>query len=583
MQRRTIDHTATTPAFHRAQISRRLWLGAVAAILLSVALAATVLTHLYHSLTRAEFNAQILQDLHLIIETGNRISAERAPVNLLLASDADGLNTRRQLLQQARQKTDNALARLRDGIITDAQLDRVVNVLASSRRQVDISADQLPHSDADAQHTYDNVQQAVKAMMAAYDSFNALLLNRSSQMIGEDPELSGAIIRALVLCSLRDDAGRLGSHIIAPLVAGVPMPAQNREDSERTLARMESHWEMLWFDADALPTQGDVAMLGNQALTQLSGDGRRLVRRLIREGLNGGTYSMNATEFTLHYIKVLTPLEDWSNAYLNQLVSEFQQHKQRALGQFFVVVLVATLIVSLIAGIVLLVHLRILKPLLEASEVVIALADEKTETSLRRHCNVRELQPLFEAIDTLGFRLQERVALTRQLKHQADTDGLTQLLNRRAFISSVLSRLNRATSHCRGFLILLDIDHFKAINDNHGHPTGDAVLIAVAEALANHVRPDDLVGRIGGEEFAVLLLAPDINAALNLASRLQQALRELLLPAGNGKTLRVTASFGIAEGSGVSWQELLSNADSALYAAKHAGRDCVHCYNPHAA
>lgn len=576
MRRRTSNDTSATPTFHRAQISRRLWLGAIAAILLSVALAATVLTHLYHSLTRAEMSAQLLQDLHLVIDAGNRISAERGPANLLLASDADSHTARRRLLEQARQKTDSTLARLRDGIITDSQLDRVSNVLASARQQVDISADQLPR-------TYANVQRAITAMMAAYDSFKAVLLNRASQMISEDPDLSGAVIRALVLCSLRDDAGRLGSHIIAPLVAGVSMPAQNVQDSERTLARMESHWEILWFDADALTPQGHVAELGNEALTRLSGDGQLLVRRLITEGQSGVPYSMNATDFTLQYVKVLTPLEDWFNAYLNQLVGEFQQHAERALGQFFAVVLVATLIVGLIAGIVLLVHLRVLKPLLEASEVVIALAEEKTEASLRRDCNVKELQPLFEAIDTLGYRLQERVALTRQLKHQADTDGLTQLLNRRAFIHYALSRLNKATPSCRAFLILLDIDHFKAINDNHGHPAGDAVLIAVAEALANHVRPDDLVGRIGGEEFAVLLLAPDISAVLNLASRLQQALRELQLSAGNGKAIRVTASFGVAEGGEISWQELFNNADSALYAAKNAGRDCMHCYNPHAA
>ena len=276
MRRRTSNDTSATPTFHRAQISRRLWLGAIAAILLSVALAATVLTHLYNSLTRAEMSAQLLQDLHLVIDAGNRISAERGPANLLLASDADSHTARRRLLEQARQKTDSALARLRDGIITDSQLDRVSNVLASARQQVDISADQLPR-------TYANVQRAITAMMAAYDSFKAVLLNRASQMISEDPDLSGAVIRVLVLCSLRDDAGRLGSHIIAPLVAGVSMPAQNVQDSERTLARMESHWEILWFDADALTPQGHVAELGNEALTRLSGDGQLLVRRLITE------------------------------------------------------------------------------------------------------------------------------------------------------------------------------------------------------------------------------------------------------------------------------------------------------------
>jgi diguanylate cyclase (GGDEF)-like protein len=167
-------------------------------------------------------------------------------------------------------------------------------------------------------------------------------------------------------------------------------------------------------------------------------------------------------------------------------------------------------------------------------------------------------------------------AANRRLAELAETDPLTALANRRGFDVSFGDEFARARRYRRELaLLMVDIDHFKKVNDQHGHPVGDQVLRAVAQTLASEVRQSDRVGRLGGEEFAVL--APEINApgALTLAERLRRAVEELNIPIGNG-SLRVTISIGVNYWNGleeVEMSDLLKHADEALYKAKQGGRN----------
>ncbi|MEM1142108.1 MAG: GGDEF domain-containing protein [Pseudomonadota bacterium] len=157
----------------------------------------------------------------------------------------------------------------------------------------------------------------------------------------------------------------------------------------------------------------------------------------------------------------------------------------------------------------------------------------------------------------------------------ARTDGLTGLLNRRAFDEELTKVHARAERYQRDLsLILLDIDNFKELNDDHGHPAGDAALKRVARVLEDGSRQIDAIARIGGEEFAVILADTPSSAAIQLAERL----RHEISIAGNDAQ-PFTASFGVASASGEDFQSgamaLLREADKALYAAKRAGRDRV--------
>jgi diguanylate cyclase (GGDEF)-like protein len=196
-----------------------------------------------------------------------------------------------------------------------------------------------------------------------------------------------------------------------------------------------------------------------------------------------------------------------------------------------------------------------------------------------------------ETGDRAGARIERRVIATTEryashaalairnanllakVQQMAVTDGLTELANRRAFDRSLDRELNRAArTDGRLSVVLLDIDHFKLLNDNHGHVVGDAVLRQIARALELCGREYDTIARYGGEEFAAVLPGCSSGLALQVAERLRQAVEEA------PTDVKVTASAGVATYpyDGIDVAGLLSAADRALYASKRGGRNQVH-------
>ena len=180
-----------------------------------------------------------------------------------------------------------------------------------------------------------------------------------------------------------------------------------------------------------------------------------------------------------------------------------------------------------------------------------------------------------------GIRLQlANAALAAQLQQalaamarQASTDALTGLPNRRSLDDAMAVQLTLAAQEARPFAVLmLDLDHFKAINDTHGHATGDAVLRAFAERLEGELRRSDSCARYGGEEFVVVLGDTPLELALEVAERLRRAVGETPLVPGLTATVSVGATCH-RPGDGMA--DLLARADAALYDAKRAGRDRV--------
>jgi diguanylate cyclase (GGDEF)-like protein len=165
----------------------------------------------------------------------------------------------------------------------------------------------------------------------------------------------------------------------------------------------------------------------------------------------------------------------------------------------------------------------------------------------------------------------------RRVASQAAVDSLTGLANRRTLDEELALEWRRA-HRVGGSLafVLLDLDDFKAVNDGHGHPTGDAVLRAVGEILGAGVRQVDLAGRYGGEEFALILPETDLPGALKLAERIRARLEATAVELSSGEPLHTTASFGVAVNDELTApDELVAAADEALYAAKAAGKNCV--------
>lgn len=186
----------------------------------------------------------------------------------------------------------------------------------------------------------------------------------------------------------------------------------------------------------------------------------------------------------------------------------------------------------------------------------------------------------------VAARTAELEEKNTRLREMATVDDLTKLHNRRYFIETLeveLRKLSRGSGREGLSLLILDLDHFKRINDAHGHVLGDQLLVAVADRIRRKLRSIDTVARYGGEEFAVIMPATNLEGAYVVASRIHSEIGSTCFEI-EGQKLKVTVSIGIAHVTDLTRydesisRELIRQADSALYTAKEAGRNRVMIY-----
>lgn len=197
---------------------------------------------------------------------------------------------------------------------------------------------------------------------------------------------------------------------------------------------------------------------------------------------------------------------------------------------------------------------------------------------IQKPCHPLELEVRLRVGSRLVDLQTKLIEARETLRYQASHDALTQLLNRGAIHQEMVQRLERSRGSGRSLsVVMVDIDHFKMINDTYGHAAGDAVLREVAARFAQQLRTVDVAGRYGGEEFLILLDDCDLSSGMEQAERLRHAVAESLFDTGPLR-IPVTASLGVASTSQSSRAdvELLSRAaDAALYRSKRDGRDLV--------
>ena len=215
-----------------------------------------------------------------------------------------------------------------------------------------------------------------------------------------------------------------------------------------------------------------------------------------------------------------------------------------------------------------------------ASSLVLELArDDERLTTLVLYASEggfsKETQHTAEWLAAQAAIALENAKLHHLVQRQATTDDLTGLVNRRRFIEALESEIVRANAFASPLSVVLgDLDHFKLVNDRFGHQAGDEVLRTFADLVRAHLRDVDVPGRIGGEEFAILLPGTEAEGAVAVADRVRLSLGALR-PTPDGRD-EVTASFGVAQlAFGESGDELLRRADIALYRAKSEGRNTV--------
>ncbi|MBR9826804.1 MAG: diguanylate cyclase [Alphaproteobacteria bacterium] len=204
--------------------------------------------------------------------------------------------------------------------------------------------------------------------------------------------------------------------------------------------------------------------------------------------------------------------------------------------------------------------------------------DAGADDFIRKPVNMTELRARLRAASRL-------VRMQKQFRRLAETDSLTGSSNRRAFMQYLEMEVERSSRHgAETSVIMLDLDHFKKVNDTYGHAAGDKVLIETVKAIQSCLRPKDMLGRLGGEEFAILLQETDLVDAAEISEQIRSALEQRTIDLPCGGKVNVTGSMGVSNVCELLGQDspetVLQAADEALYYAKQSGRNQVIVCNP---
>ncbi len=558
--------------------------------LVSLMLVRTMWTD-WQGVRRAESGLEAMELAYAAMQVAERASAERGPaIPVLNDPPSDALRQRLTQFQQATDAAfDAALTRLHGR--SEAELLTALPVLERARAQMQAARQELERVAAlpkaeraavDKRSTRQVIDQMFEVVDTVLEAVT--LLSASAERI--HPSLSLPLVGARYAAELREQAGRLGSQFTAPLASGAPLGPQERDGIPRLLGRIEQLKTLL--DVKARTSLSDpridAALQAQQ--DRYFGQSLPFIAGLTARGLAGQPYGMDSAQFVARYVPAMRSIvalrDTLHEVGREQALVEVAAAEER----LRVNALIGCCILALEMGVFITLRRRVLSPLLRSTRHMVGLMRGRLDQRLpavQRGDEIGELQAAVLALQASLQRTQEleaeRETLITELRQLSHRDHLTGLMNRRAFDELAPTLLAQAERHRWPLaLLLFDLDHFKGINDQHGHETGDQVLRHVAQLAQVHLRSSDLLARYGGEEFIALLPDCDDEAALVLAERLRQAMQQQPLGLPDGSMLKLSASFGLAAlraGHQAPLPELFSRADAALYAAKANGRNQV--------
>lgn len=526
---------------------------------------------------QAEQGVQALQDLQRGLGLMEMISRERAPSFAVLGDIAPSDTAPQLTLTRARQRTDLAFQSLQP---TPPEVQRARQVVEAVRESVDAMAMRGRIGDDAAKQGND-----VGRLRDAVLLITPLVDQRAAAAGTAFPALASDVSAAMLAADLREEAGVLGTWLRPALLQQRRLTEYELTQVLQLRGRIEARKILLDRHLGAHTMGPAVKEVRERLALGYFGRTQLELQRLIDAGMRGTPYATDVTQFGDIYVPDMAPLLGLRDAVLAQALNHARDTLQQAQTSLQLVLVATVLAALLLVGSMALVHHRVMRPLAATAVTIQALADGEPVAAW----------PVVERDDEIGAVLgavralqasevarraleQERAELIEQLSELSSTDSLTGLLNRRAFFAAGERELVNAHRHTIDTAALvIDIDHFKQINDSYGHAVGDQALVAVAGALQGQMRHGDLVSRHGGEEFVVLLTHCDLTQARGIAERLRQTVAGLNIATPLGSAFGVTISVGVAalDLQLVALDDLVARADQAMYRAKRNGRNQV--------
>lgn len=571
----------------RVPMGRRFCVGVALALVPTLTLSYLLLAYQWRTFHKADEATYRFQSLRATLVATEKVSAERKPMNSALGSDSPLSSARAIPLKRARMDSDEWINRLLDSLRPDkcgscaddyARVKQLKGNLAAARTDADrlISLPRRERGD-------EMVGGIVTRFFGLVDELNPLVVSQTTGVAKGDPNALDYVIIARLATNLREHAGRLGSHLTAALANERTLTLDERLVMERTRGHIDQLHALLEARMVEHPTLAPQAFAAMN--TRYFNEGQRYVRSVEALGIRPGGAHLSTDEFAQTYVPYMRPIVAFRDAILQKAEDEIRRNRQASLVTLTLTAAAEAILLSAFVWIIASFRRDVLRPFAQATRSIRAIAAGDLTQEVPVSFARREIRELFDAIRVLKSnsvertRLEaERARLIDELATMAETDPLTRLLNRRAF--ETRAREMCAQHDADGSLIaliMIDIDYFKRINDTFGHAVGDEALRLVARLARQHLPEPQIVARIGGEEFAIMIRARHPTMPSRMADALREDIAEATIANDSGSDCRITASFGIAltETGPTELSDLLREADRLLYEAKMAGRNCV--------
>lgn len=563
-------------------LSQKLYIAMSIIILSLCSLSIPLMVKSYRDYIKTNQALTEIQALQAVADLANKISRERAPANKLMSSNQQDfakhvleLKLYRLTVDEQMQKT---LEVLKHSNLPNSDLslfDRLDEALTQGRQQVDAYA-ALPREQRNAE----TMDQAILKMFSAWDRSHDVLKDVIAVSEGKDTAVSNFYVQILLLADLRDQAGRAASNVMAHVAFKQPIPETNLARSLQTRKQVMYLWELI----DTLQPERDKTeefkVLHQAVYNEFLAKGLLIVERLMNESIYHRPYYLTGTQLTEAIVDKFSTVVELQNYLLKYSVEKAIIEKHKA--QNILLTTVGISLISIFAALFTMIYARkrVFSPLIQAREILLDLS----HSSIRPNPMDTKDQPanmysLFTAIQQLKQTLQQRDALEFRLKNIAHLDSLTGVANRYALNEYIKLLENQPTQFSETCLMVIDIDHFKQVNDVYGHLMGDQVIQFVAEKLKENIRTSDLLVRYGGDEFIVLIENVGMERALKIAEKIRSEIYEAKsVDNVRCPDLKVSISIGVAIGA-TTWMALLEKADRALFQAKEQGKNKVVAYS----
>ncbi len=586
----TVSGVAPSSSSHH--LTLRGWFRLIAVGLVLIVL--VVVTRLV-SLEWAQFDQsrraqQAVQRLRVVLVAAEMVSRERGPTNGMLGEATPGGTPELvEQLAQARARTDEALRAYRRVMDEDLAASRhqdfrrealgLVQALQQARDRIDQIV-KRPGSQRSATDIRGSVQAMIDLMPRLAPATTAF----ADEAQHADAELAPPVWGARLAAELREYAGQLGSLFTPALSRQQPFNDGEQSAIDRVKGRIDQLRHLVGLRVVA--TDGPVAVRAAQAamVQRYFGNAARLLVEIERAGHTHGRYGLTPAEFAARYVPDMDAIVELRDALLSEAEHRAIEASERSRRSLAWLAGLTTALMALVLVMLLLIRQRVVQPLMQAAEALHAMGRGDLSPALPEARTHDEIAAIIAGIEALRRQGRVRIDLERErdklietLREQSSTDFLTGLPNRRAFFEAAQAEMARARRHGFGLvLLLLDVDHFKRVNDQLGHTAGDLALVAVAGVLHQGMRQGDLAARLGGEEFVALLSHCSLEAGMAFAERLREAIQAEAIDVGGGQAaLHLTVSIGLADSGshGHELEALVARADEAMYRAKHAGRN----------